>query len=85
MHSFIPTFSVAVHHILHHLGLTLNKHTLPFIRHPLVLGKILLGKNGGGGCNGSLDAVSVASFTLASVSILCCSDSSSTTIAILSP
>jgi hypothetical protein len=42
MNSFIPTFSVVVHHILHHLGLTFNEQTLPLIRHPHVLSKVLL-------------------------------------------
>jgi hypothetical protein len=42
MYSIIPNFTIAVHHILHHLYLAFNKHTLPFIRRPHVLGKILL-------------------------------------------
>jgi hypothetical protein len=85
MNSFIPTFSVVLHHILHHLGLTFNEHMLPFIRHPHVLSKVLLRQKCGGDGNGSLAAASATSLALASVSILCCLDSSLTTITIISP
>jgi hypothetical protein len=58
---------------------------LPFIRHPHVLGKNLLRQKWCGGGNGSLAAASAAFLALASVSILYCSDSSPTTVTILSP
>jgi hypothetical protein len=85
MYTIIPSFTIMIHHILHHLGLALNKHLLPFICHLIYWAKFCCVRNGGGGGNGSLAAASAASLALASVSILCCLDSSPTTIAILSP